>query len=127
MAKGKSKGGGDDKVGYKRPPKVHQFKPGESGNPRGPRKEWSTFTVAIRAQGDQVIEPVIDGKKQELTLREAVARLLYAKAMKGNTQAIAIIDKIESRAPPPETREGGQGRIRFTLRLEEPDGPDEIA
>jgi hypothetical protein len=126
MAKGKSKGG-DYKVGYKRPPPEHRFKPGESGNPRGPRKGWSTFAAAVIAQGDQVIEPIIDGKKQELTWRQALARQLYGKGMKGNTQAIAIIDKIESRAPPPETREGGQERIRFTLRLEEPDAPDEIA
>jgi hypothetical protein len=126
MAKGKSKGG-DYKVGFGLPPPEHRFKPGQSGNPGGPRKRWSTFAAAVRALGDQVIEHIIDGKKQELTWREALARQLYVKAIKGNTQAIAIIDKIESRAPPPETREGCQERIRFTLRLEEPDAPDEIA
>ena len=29
---------GNSRVGYKMPPKEHQFKPGQSGNPKGPPK-----------------------------------------------------------------------------------------
>lgn len=33
----------DGAVGYKKPPKAHQFKPGQSGNPSGRRKAQPTF------------------------------------------------------------------------------------
>jgi len=39
---------GKSQVGYKKPPKEHQFKPGQSGNPSGPPKRrtqlWVYFT-----------------------------------------------------------------------------------
>ena len=41
----------DYKVGYSKPPKKHQFKPGQSGNPAGPPKRktqlWNYFCQYI--------------------------------------------------------------------------------
>lgn len=36
---------GKSKVGYKKPPKEHQFPPGESGNPNGPPKRRTQLWV----------------------------------------------------------------------------------
>lgn len=35
---------GKSEVGYKKPPKEHQFKPGQSGNPKGPPKATVQYT-----------------------------------------------------------------------------------
>jgi len=38
----------DDAVGYKRPPKSKQYKPGQSGNPSGRKKKSRTSRMTLR-------------------------------------------------------------------------------
>jgi Family of unknown function (DUF5681) len=38
----------NEEVGYGRPPKAHQFKPGQSGNPSGRRKGAKTEAAILR-------------------------------------------------------------------------------
>ena len=55
------KAGGDYAVGYGRPPKATQFKPGRSGNPRGrPKGAKSEDTMIATSSGPLLLsEPVV--------------------------------------------------------------------
>lgn len=79
-----------DKVGYKNPPKNHQFKKGKSGNPKGRPPGPSK----IRSNGDfnklwlqemEKSEKVnIDGKLEEIPYIKILIRDMKAKALKND-------------------------------------------
>ncbi len=83
----------DYEIGHRKPPKVHQFQKGKSGNPKGrkPKSIWRKTT------DDKDLE-VIDAMHREVTVREngqpkkrqAIVALydqLVAKALKGDHRA----------------------------------------
>ena len=47
----------NDGVGYKRPPKHTQFKPGQSGNPRGRGKNTRNFKTDLVEELREQIDP----------------------------------------------------------------------
>jgi hypothetical protein len=47
--------GRDYDVGYRKPPREHQFKPGQSGNPKGrPRGSKSFTTLLVEELGTKI-------------------------------------------------------------------------
>jgi hypothetical protein len=67
----------DGAGGYGKPPKTHQFKPGQSGNPRGRPKKKDGLGLAVqRAMGERV--PVTENgvrsrrKKLDVTIKQLV-------------------------------------------------------
>jgi hypothetical protein len=87
----------DEPTGYKRPPKKHRFKPGQSGNPRGrPRRALGTNTLIRKLLNEQV-EIFENGKKRKISLRELNHRRLAEKAAKGDHRAIALMMEYEER------------------------------
>lgn len=69
----------DYEVGYAKPPKATQFKPGQSGNPRGrPRgsKNWRTL---VREALDDRASVRIGGRERRLSHRELGVRKLVQK------------------------------------------------
>jgi len=98
----------DGKVGYKHPPKSHQFKPGQSGNPRGrPRgtRNLSTDLAEILSRPVTIRE---NGKERRISRQEAILLSLYNKALHGDVRAAtSIINMIlrvsPSKAPTSET------------------------
>lgn len=85
-------------VGYGKPPKGSQFKKGQSGNPLGRPRAPSSIASLVYEMGNQV-ETLIkkNGKKYEITRRQALVDQLYLRAIQGDARAIAIIDKLEQR------------------------------
>lgn len=73
----------DYEVGYGKPPKAHQFKPGQSGNASGRRRGVKTFKAMIR---DTLLEKVLvttGGRRRWVTRLEAAA-LSLSNAMIAN-------------------------------------------
>lgn len=76
-----------DTVGYKKPPKSSQFKPGQSGNPKGrPKKSRNT---------DKLIEEILEdkirytdsGRSTEATVVELLFRKITEKGLKGDLKS----------------------------------------
>ena len=72
-------------VGYKRPPKEHQYKAGQSGNPAG-RPPKSKQDLSKLLLEDMTVRE--DGQEIEMDPREAALLALAQKALKGDTRAL---------------------------------------
>jgi hypothetical protein len=84
---------GDEGGGYGKPPRAHQFKPGQSGNPRGRPKGAKGLKAELRAELDEFVTITVDGKSRRIRKRRLVIKALAAKAAKGH---VAAADKLLS-------------------------------
>lgn len=90
-SKGFEATGGNYAVGYARPPKETQFKPGRSGNPKGrPKGAKSEDTIFREVMGTKVPMSV-RGKVRKVTVLEAVWMKVADDALKGNAKAISLL------------------------------------
>lgn len=81
----------DDDVGYGKPPKAHQFKPGKSGNPRGrPKGAKSEATMLVELL-NRKIEIRQNGKVRKITILEGILHKLAEDSLKGNTKSAAFV------------------------------------
>jgi hypothetical protein len=78
-------------VGFKRPPKVSQFKPGQSGNPKGRPRGARNFATALDEELKARIAVTENGKRRMISKRQAVAKQLVNKAVTGDPRAIPIL------------------------------------
>lgn len=82
---------GDYEIGYGKPPKQHQFKKGQSGNPRGrPKKNESLAGLVVELLDDRVQVQTKEGARS-MTLREAIARKLLQQAATGDPRLIKMM------------------------------------
>jgi hypothetical protein len=80
-----------DAVGYKRPPREHQFRPGQSGNPSGRPKGVRNFKSELREELSEVVT-VRDGDREiEVSKQRALIKSLVAAAIDGNQRAAASV------------------------------------
>jgi hypothetical protein len=78
-------------VGYARPPKAHQFRPGQSGNPSGRPKGSRSFISDLRDELAELVA-ISDGAKEiQITKQQAIVKMLLAKAIAGDPRAIATV------------------------------------
>lgn len=84
-------------VGYGKPPKHTQFKPGQCGNPRGRPKKSKDVNALIQAELDEVIPAKEGGREKRITKREAIIKQLVNRAITGDSKAtqflLAHLDK----------------------------------
>ena len=87
-------------VGYGRPPANRQFKPGQSGNPRGrPKGSKNLPTMFAEALSRPVTVRDKNGKIRRLSKRELMVEVIVNKAAAGDPKAFATVaqfaDKFE--------------------------------
>jgi hypothetical protein len=81
---------GDD-VGYGKPPRAHQFKPGKSGNPKGRPKGAKSGETILRDLLQQKISLNERGKARRITIHEGIFRRIIEDCLKGNTKSAAFL------------------------------------
>jgi hypothetical protein len=77
----------DTGVGYKRPPQHSQFQPGQSGNPRGRRKNVRNFKTDLLDELREQIPIRENGRDRKISKQRAFIKALVAAAIKGDMRA----------------------------------------
>lgn len=79
------------RVGYKRPPRHTQFKPGQSGNPKGRPKGTRNLDTDLEEELSEKIIVNEGGRRLEISKQRSILKSLVAKALKGDTRAASIL------------------------------------
>lgn len=99
----------DDKeyfVGFMKPPRHTQFKPGQSGNPHGRPRKTDTVADVLRKELNSRITVVKNGKRQRLPMLRAIIKQNLNLAAKGDSKAF--------------------GNLLKALKAHRPDGGDNL-
>jgi hypothetical protein len=106
----------NDAVGYKRPPKSKQYKPGQSGNPSGRKKKVANLKNDLAAELRESIVVHENGRVRRITKQQAFIKALMALAIKGDIRAInAIVACTRNFGAPDQVVEDGIGSEDLTL------------
>jgi hypothetical protein len=93
--------GGNHEVGYGRPPKSGQIKPGEVRNPWGRTGNRDPSEDLLLKVANERIAANVNGKTASMSQEEALCRSAFQEALKGNVAAIKICLEYLSRRRPP--------------------------
>ena len=102
MSKDKEDKEGDYAVGYGKPPKEHQFKPGQTGNLKGrpPKSRWRKSTDKLRLEFiDAMHRNVVvneKGRTKNMPAIQALYDILLAKALRGDVRTANMLFEIYS-------------------------------
>ena len=77
----------DEDIGYKQPPKATQWKPGQSGNPKGRPKRIKDLEKLVDHELSLTIRITEGGETVTLTKREVFIKGLVNAALKGDRPA----------------------------------------
>lgn len=109
-----------EKVGFKRPPKAGQFKPGRSGNPRGSRK-FNDYDVAAILDEEVAVRVGSRMRKMsgfELTARGLIGRALKGKSLQAAIDFVRLCEKYKA-ITPPSRRQSSTIMVPFGWSIEE--------
>ena len=92
------------KVGYGKPPKRTQFKPGKSGNPSGRPKGSRNLATDLAAELCEPITVREEGRQRRISKQRALIKSLMAKALQGDVRATTAVLALYARviSEPPE-------------------------
>jgi hypothetical protein len=82
---------GDGDVGYGRPPVAHQFKPGQSGNPKGRPKGAKNESTILRELMGRKIESRSGNRSRKITILEGILLRITEDSLKGNTKSATFL------------------------------------
>ncbi len=81
----------DDDVGFGKPPRHTQFKPGQSGNPAGRPKGTKNLKTDLEEELRELITIREGGNQKIVSKQRAMLKSLTAKAVQGDPRAAAIV------------------------------------
>jgi hypothetical protein len=91
MPRRKSRSPSDYDVGYCRPPKATQFRPGQSGNPTGYRKRSKTIGERLRELMNSKVTVTEHGRTRRVSQLDVMLRRLANDAMRGDQRALKLL------------------------------------
>ena len=98
----KRKGGGSgDRVGYGEPPKHTQFKPGESGNPKGRPKGRKNIKTEVLEKLNSPVTVNKNGRLIKISTLRALLEVLSAKALQTDQRAIEQVLRLAEKYDQP--------------------------
>ena len=86
--------GSEYPVGYKKPPRHTQFKPGQSGNAKGRPKKDKPIAEVFRKELRRTVVASVGRKKQRISMLEAIVKQQVSKAATGDPKATALVLEI---------------------------------
>jgi Family of unknown function (DUF5681) len=104
--------GGEEPVGYGRPPVGKRFRPGQSGNPRGrPRGARNLNAVIAAALGERVAVTE-NGARRRIPKLEAAVKQMVNRAASGEARAtrllLGLVQTSEAQTAPSDAKRGSQ-------------------
>lgn len=81
------------RVGFKKPPRHTQFKPGQSGNPNGRPKKKHSMADVIQKELHTRVAIASGGKKKTVSMLEAIIKQLFTRAAQGDNKAVSNVLK----------------------------------
>lgn len=114
---------GDGLVGYGRPPVNSQFKPGQSGNPRGRPKQRKSIATIVDDALRKKIRIRRGNEVHIVTKLEAAIEVFLNKAVAGDHHAFAkliqVLDKLGGFNLPTKEAIGTSGTVDYTEKLQQ--------
>lgn len=81
-------------VGYGMPPKAHQFKAGQSGNPKGRPKGPGHLLKLIAKHAAKKVTVIDGGVETKMAKMDVVISAMFNKAAKGDVSAARLISTL---------------------------------
>lgn len=99
----------EESIGYGKPPKKSQFKPGKSGNPKGRPKGAISLKTALQCELETKLVVKEQGKTRKMSKLEALAKRLVTDALNGNPRALAeLLRQVNLHLPDEQDLDTGQ-------------------
>jgi hypothetical protein len=82
----------DGDVGYRKPPRQHQFQPGQSGNPKGrPKGSKNESTILREILQHKISIRGPNGRVRKISVMEGIHRKVADDALKGDIKSAAFL------------------------------------
>src|ERR1700683_1811713 len=91
MSRRKSRSRSDYEVGYCRPPKETQFRPGQSGNPTGSHKGGKTIGARLQELVNSKVTVTERGRSRRISRLDVMLRQLTNDTMRGDQRAFRLL------------------------------------
>ena len=82
---------GSYEVGFGKPPRSTQFKPGQSGHAAGRPRGAKNFATALEQELNSRVMVTENGRRRRISKREVIAKHLVNKAASGDLKAIPLL------------------------------------